>query len=342
VAVPLRSGHAGPVELRAFGPDDLDAVQAFVDIDNARHVDAPWMHPATVYRRQMYMRYGWDGDPAPHYLAHAGGAPVGYLVVHMSSWDNLELAWLEPVIHPGHRRRGLGTALMKAAEELCRDIRRPLLGADGWDSESTRAFAASVGLERKSQSVNRRQHLAELPPSRIDEVYAEAQAHAGDYLVERVAAPSPDGLFEELSEVAASINDAPLDDLELEDDDYSPAHMRAFERAQLAGDVRLYRVLARHRETGAIAGHTVVTVPADTPEHGEQDDTTVAREHRGHRLGLLLKADMVRWLVGPAGVEPQLRTIDTWNAESNDHMVGVNERLGYRVMGRQLEFQKRI
>ena len=45
---------------------------------------------------------------------------------------------------------------------------------------------------------------------------------------------------------------------------------------------------------------------------------------------------MLRWL-GEA--EPRLETIDTFNAESNDHMVAVNERLGYRVMGRELQYQ---
>jgi hypothetical protein len=39
-------------------------------------------------------------------------------------------------------------------------------------------------------------------------------------------------------------------------------------------------------------------------------------------------------------VEPQLETVDTWNAESNDHMIGVNERLGYEVLGREVEFQR--
>jgi hypothetical protein len=46
---------------------------------------------------------------------------------------------------------------------------------------------------------------------------------------------------------------------------------------------------------------------------------------------------MLVWL---AEIEPQLESIDTWNAESNDHMIGVNERLGYRVLGRALQFQR--
>ena len=131
----------------------------------------------------------------------------------------------------------------------------------------------------------------------------------------------------------------------MEDEDYSPERMRAWEDALSASGQRFYRVLARHRHTGALAGHTVVTVGVDVPEFGQQEDTTVAREHRGHRLGLLLKADMVRWLTGSdSGVaaEPALRVIETYNAASNDQMVGINERLGYRPMGRILEFQRRI
>jgi hypothetical protein len=65
----------------------------------------------------------------------------------------------------------------------------------------------------------------------------------------------------------------------------------------------------------------------------------VARAHRGHRLGLLLKTGMLLWL---AEVEPQVETVDTWNAESNDHMIAVNEALAYRIMGRGAQFQKSL
>jgi hypothetical protein len=61
--------------------------------------------------------------------------------------------------------------------------------------------------------------------------------------------------------------------------------------------------------------------------------------HRGHRLGVLLKTDMNLWL---REVQPKLSTIDTWNAESNDHMIAVNDAIGYRIMGRELQFQKSL
>jgi hypothetical protein len=65
----------------------------------------------------------------------------------------------------------------------------------------------------------------------------------------------------------------------------------------------------------------------------------VLQQHRGHRLGLLLKTGMLLWL---AEAEPQLESVDTWNTETNDFMIRVNEQLGYRVMGRGVQYQRRL
>jgi hypothetical protein len=48
---------------------------------------------------------------------------------------------------------------------------------------------------------------------------------------------------------------------------------------------------------------------------------------------------MLLWL---AEAEPQLETVETWNAESNDHMIAVNEQLGYRVLAREVQFQRAL
>ena len=34
-----------------------------------------------------------------------------------------------------------------------------------------------------------------------------------------------------------------------------------------------------------------------------------------------------------ATTEPQLERISTWNAESNEHMIAINEAMGYAVFG---------
>jgi hypothetical protein len=83
----------------------------------------------------------------------------------------------------------------------------------------------------------------------------------------------------------------------------------------------------------------VVAVSRDQPGWGSQHDTSVVRAHRGRRLGLLLKADMLRWLRDD---EPGLVSLTTWNAESNDRMIGVNEILGYVVLGRVKVYQRAL
>jgi RimJ/RimL family protein N-acetyltransferase len=101
----------------------------------------------------------------------------------------------------------------------------------------------------------------------------------------------------------------------------------------------MYTVAAGHEGGGELGGLTEVGVEADVPDWGFQELTAVARAHRGHRLGLLLKIAMQQWL---AEAEPQLRRILTGNAGANEHMIAINEALGYQVSGapyRSWEFQ---
>ncbi len=74
----------------------------------------------------------------------------------------------------------------------------------------------------------------------------------------------------------------------------------------------------------------MVVDPAD-PGWGHQLITAVTRKHRGHRLGLIVKIAMLDLL---ATAEPQLERIVTWNAQANEHMIAVNEALGYATWAR--------
>jgi len=150
---------------------------------------------------------------------------------------------------------------------------------------------------------------------------------------------APDDMLDDIVTMTAAINDAPLDALDVEDEVFSPERIRAFERGQQERGRRTYRVVARHRTTGELAGHTMAAVEQEHPGFGSQYDTSVVRAHRGHRLGLLLKIEMLRWL---GDAEPQLRVLDTWNAATNKYMIAVNEQLGHHVIDEGLEWQKHL
>ena len=328
------------VEIRRFTPDDSDDVrQSLAVITAASAVDAPWDNLWLPETYEAVLRHGWDGEPSTPYLMRVDGDVVAQGSLHLPQRENLHLAWAELHVLPEQRRRGFGSRLFEHLVEEARAAQRTSIGTDGWESESTTGFAAKHGLEKRSQAIQRRQHLDEVPPELVQKLYDEAAVAAADYELLRIKGRTPDHMLEAMVEVTAAINDAPTDDLDIEDDVMSPERHREYETSVLRQRQRLYRLVARHKGTGELGGHTVVAVEEQRPTLAHQHDTAVARAHRGHRLGLLLKAGMLLWF---ADAEPQIESIDTWNAESNDHMIAVNELLGYRIMGRGLEFQKDI
>ncbi len=94
--------------------------------------------------------------------------------------------------------------------------------------------------------------------------------------------------------------------------------------------VRAHTVAARRDASDELGGLTTVEVGPEQPDWGFQALTAVVRAHRGRRLGLLLKLAMLELL---AQAEPQLEHILTSNTETNQHMIGINRALGYRVLG---------
>ena len=105
----------------------------------------------------------------------------------------------------------------------------------------------------------------------------------------------------------------------------------AYESGQPRRGHRLHRVVARHRETGRLAGQTVVAVEVERPDIGHQHDTSVCGHTAAIGSGCCSRR---RCCAGWPRCSRSCETIDTWNAESNEHMIGVNEMLGYEVLER--------
>jgi GNAT superfamily N-acetyltransferase len=328
------------VEIGQVAWSDSEGVRRFTEVSNAvRRRDSPWMHPMTVRECVGELRFGWDGEPPVAFVARDARDDVAEGEYQTSTYDNLHLAWLQVEVHPDHRRRGYGSSLFEALVGRARAEGRTSVGIDGWADDAAKGFAAHHGLDQKAVEVQRRQYPRELDWASLDALYDEALPHAAAYDLVPSPVPTPEAELEAMSVMVAAINDAPNDDLDIEDESLPPQRIVAYETSQAARGVMLHRVVARHRPTGQLAGQTVVAVDGERPHLAEQDDTSVVRAHRGHRLGLLLKLEMLRWL---RQEQSQLESIDTWNAESNRHMIAVNEALDYRVLGRSLDFQRSI
>src|SRR5262249_22346529 len=220
---------------------------------------------------------GADTGPQPAVPGSAHRRVVGRLEVWVPTWDNRHLGTVHVTVHPVFRRRGIGTRLAEEGVQHVRASGRRLLTAFTRVDDAATALCRAFELKPASEEVMRRQDLLAVDWERVDREYTNAQTHAVDYELLRLDARTPDELMPQVVEMVAAINDAPTDDLDIEDEVFSRERLRAFEAAMVAHGQRWRRVVARHTGTGELAGHTNVGVINETPDHGWNGDTSVVR-----------------------------------------------------------------
>jgi GNAT superfamily N-acetyltransferase len=320
--------------------DRRDVAGALAVIEAARAVDSPHQL-ATISTAYSYLlRHGWDGDP-PLGAVHSGaaGRVDAVLTIWLPRRDNTHLAMVHVVVDPMARRAGLGRQIFEAGRVRAREEGRNTIIASANSASAGVPFLEAMGFTRAAEEVLRRQDPAVVDWARLNELYADAEDRAKGYELVHIAGTTPDDMLDAVATMTAAINDAPTDGLDIEDEEFPPERVRAFEQATVARGRRLYHLVARHVDSGELAGHTVVAVDVERPWFAHQFDTSVVRAHRGHRLGLLLKIGMLKWL---ATEEPQIRFLDTDNAASNSFMIGINDLIGYEVIGSVYEYQHKL
>lgn len=330
------------MRLEEVDPYDEGQIEVLTRLnEEARAHDDPEGFVLTVEDTRNEARYGGDLQPVlMTLLLDDAGEAVGRYFLDVPVHDNQHLVLAGLSVRPGLRGRGHGTRLL---EEIVR--RTAALGRTTlWigiaaDDVSSAAFLTEHGFTRASQDARRHQVLADVDAGALEALERDAAEHGRNYVLERLDPPYDDALLADLITVTAAINDAPMGSLVFEDEVYDLDRMRDAERARVLRGERMHRVVARQRTTGEVAGHTYLVVRPWAPREAYQYDTAVARDHRGHRLGVALKIEMMHWL---AEIEPQLEVIDTWNNVDNTPMISVNEALGYRLSRTFAMFQKQL
>jgi hypothetical protein len=164
--------------------------------------------------------------------------------------------------------------------------------------------------------------------ARIPGLRAIAEPRAAGYSLVSWTGPTPAEHLDGVVRVHQAIADAPRDE-GMEPTAWDAERLRHGEQTALEHGISNYAVAARHEATGMLAAFTEVISEAETPDWGFQQLTAVLAEHRGHRLGLLVKIAMLGLL---AERQPEMRHIQTGNAGANAHMIAINEQLGYTVL----------
>ncbi len=245
-------------------------------------------------------------------LARINGVVVGSGLASRS--DTAGGGFAAPRVLPDYRRRGIGSALLRALAEHVTALGLPELRGMVEDHGSL-AFAAHFGfIERDRQIEQIRAIGAEQPPS----------DHPNG--VEVITLDQQPALWAACYD---SFGKQVLADFAT----YEPLEVRAEQwNSSWAGDPMFLALF-----NGEVIGCAGLHRDTDRPERGENALTAVRRDWRGRGVASHLKRRTLQWAAAH-----ELSEVYTWTQVRNTPMLRLNEQLGYVVGKTSVSLERRL
>ena len=288
---------------------------------------------------------------------------VGCAKVALPLVDNTHLADIEVYVDPDRRRDGVGSALIGAIERIAEEhgrtsilgfsehVGEPPAGSPGVLEPPTGAGRISADhpgarfAQRHGYALEQaeRYSMLQLPmaDADLDRLQDGAAERAGaDYRVHTWRDEVPDAWAAQVAVLKSRMStDAPSADLDITESAWDADRIRTWVSEIATRGHGFMLSVAEHVPTATLAAFTMLSYPVAAPEVTYQNDTLVLREHRGHRLGMLVKTANLRAL---RTARPDARRVHTWNAQENAFMLDINVALGFSLAGIVGIWQKRL
>jgi len=239
---------------------------------------------------------------------------------------NGHIAWTGVGVILPHRRRGVGTALLRLLPDLARAYKVTQLF--GWaQEEDGKAFLRAVGADIGSYRRENRLDLDLVDWPMVERWAREGAARSPDTILRWFRNRIDDDVIVPYAKVYTEVgNQQPRDRLELGDFIITPDLLR--EKAdRLASFGATWLTVASVEGDGGISGFTEVVYDPEDDYLIGQGLTGVHEADRGRGLGKWLKAAM---LLRVRDEFPQVRVVSTWNGTTNAAMLKINDALGFR------------
>ena len=247
---------------------------------------------------------------------------------------NLDLAWINLFVPEQARQQGADVALMAEA--------RRIAAAHGRSRISTQ-LSAVIGPDTFAKEFGGRNVgtvlAAALDLGAIDHdqyaAWAASSVQNAGYELVRWSDRCPDEFAQSYCAAQDAMHDQPADEFVYAFARTEVGQMRADEERLTRYGAEHY-VLAAVDGAGRVAGFAEFVTYPDEPEAVDIWSTGVARDHRGHGLGLRLKAAASLWM---RELHPAARSVGTANHEGNAAMLRINHALGYQPAERWYNYE---
>ncbi|MCW4384877.1 GNAT family N-acetyltransferase [Salinibacterium sp. SYSU T00001] len=285
------------------------------------------------------------------FVARIDGRVVARGLYEVQGRDDADSAWFQIEVLPAFRRRGVGGALYERLSAIAHDEGRSILqssayhlpGGEGEHITSPTGFGSVLADDEPVRFLTSRgfrlaqvERMSRLPlPSGVGEPVAPE-----GYEVLTWEGATPEEHLADMAVLHARMStDPPLGEVDWTPEVWDEERVRDND-ARRGEDGRLWlTAVVRHGASGRLVGFTDLSVPPEQDRPVFQMDTVVIAEHRGHRLGMLLKRANLHALDTRAPGHP---AIYTWNAEENRHMLGVNEAVGFVAFGYESSWRRDV
>jgi mycothiol synthase len=280
------------------------------------------IHPPVAEERAWV---AWDVQ-APKDAPHA----VGYnrtTIIHME--ENAHLAQVYLGVHPSTRRQGLGCQLLARAAAFAQQTgRRLIIVESNSNCPAGGAFLQAAGATQGLSMDVVQLDLQDADHSLLRGWIERASERAVGFEVGFWDGPYPEEALEQVGQVKASMNEAPMQDLDVEDFQWTPDVLRQMDENLVQRSITRWTFYAREIATANLVGFTELLWTPGNPIVGQQGDTGVLIEYKNKGLGRWLKAAMLEKVLAD---RPETRYIRTGNATTNEPMQKINQELGFKL-----------
>ncbi|MBX3193740.1 MAG: GNAT family N-acetyltransferase [Schumannella sp.] len=329
---------------------------ASVAVRNACEVGAYATPELAMSAEELLPHWLDPREPRRWWVARAGGEVVARGLLEWQLDDDERVAWVTLQVDPAHWRLGIGRAIADVVEDAAREhgFSRMLTYAPSADAPGEQLVppTGAGGVPRSAREVRfllargwRLEQVARasrfpLPADRadLDRRRDAATEAAGGYRVHTWAGPTPERWLADLAHLRTRMStEEPSAGLEPPEDRWDAQRVREHDDHMAQAPLQILTAVVEHIASGGLAGFTQLSVPHEPTQPVTQYDTLVLPEHRGHRLGMLLK---VANLLALEDRSPGHPSVLTWNAEENRPMLDVNEAVGFVRIGAEGAWRK--